>query len=525
MIDAIFICMGKLVGALDVGTTGTRCQLFTLDGKEVARSYKEWNSHYPQPGWVEQDADGWWEAVHATIVEATQNVLPEDIIAVAITNQRETIVPVDIKGNPLHKAIVWQDRRTSEVECPFIEEKLGADKIYKITGLTIDPYFSGSKILWIKNNKPEIYEKTYKFLLVHDFIAAKLTGKYVTDHSNASRTMLFDINSRMWSDEIANALEIDLKKMPTVMESGKEISTVLPEIAKKLGFSPSTKVICGAGDQQCAALGVGVVKPGTIKCTTGTGSFILGYAEKPTFDPQKRVLCSCHAVPGAWVQEASIFTSGATLRWARDTIGAAQKIESVIEKMKGNSIDPYDLITEIAEQSPVGSNGIITVPHFIGAGAPHWNPDARGVIFGIELGTKLGDLYRSVLEGVAFEVKKNLEIFQSLGISPSELRLTGGGSRSSLWNQIMADVLNITCVRGELEESTAVGAAILAAYGAGAFTDISKAAQKMSHFPHKWNPQPENTQKYEKLFSLSKKIYAALNEAGLYTGLKKFHAQ
>ena len=512
--------MTKYVASLDIGTTGTRCLIFTTEGKEIAHDYKEWESFYPSPVMVEQNAEGWWQAVRKTIFNAIRraNINNEDILSVAITNQRETIVPVDKEGNSLANAIVWQDRRTSK-ECSWIKEHIGEDKIYSTTGLTIDPYFSGSKIMWFKNQKPEIYNKTHKFVLVHDYIAHKLTGKFVTDHSNASRTMLFDINTCKWSDSIANEMGIDLDKMPDAIESGKEIGSIY---SSETGFSTKTKVISGAGDQQCAALGVGVVKPGRMKCTTGTGSFILAYLDKPTFDPKKRVLCSCAAVPGTWVQEASIFTSGAALRWFRDNVGSAESIQAFIHQCKGQNVDPYDLMTEQAALSPVGANGLLMIPHLIGAGAPHWNPEARGVMFGLALGHKTGDIYRAVMEGVAMEVKKNVNVFADLGLKPKDLRITGGGSRSDLWNQIMADVLGLKCGRGDLEESTAVGAAILATYGVGEYKDIARAADEMANITNIWEPTSENTMKYNKLFSISEKLYECINHSGLYSELSEF---
>ncbi len=509
--------LNKYVAALDVGTTGTRTIIFDLNGIEIARDYKEWESIFPSPVMVEQKATVWWNAVHETIVNAIKKakIDKEEIISVAITNQRETIVPVDVQGNPLHNAIVWQDRRTTQ-ECDWIKEKIGADEVYKTTGLTIDPYFSGSKILWIKNHHPNIYANTHKFLLVHDFILHKLTGKFYTDYSNASRTMLFDINKLKWSDSFASELGLDLDKMPEAIEPGKEVGNIQ---SSEPGFSTKTTVISGAGDQQCAALGVGVVKPGRMKCTTGTGSFILGYLDQPKFDPEKRVLCSCAAVPGKWVQEASIFTSGAALRWFRDNVGAAESIQAYIESMKGHPIDPYDLITEEAAKSPVGANGLLFIPHLTGAGAPYWNPAARGIMFGIALGHKTHDMYRAVMEGVAFEVKKNIKIFASLGLNPADLRITGGGSRSDLWNQIMADVLGMQCGRGDLEESTAVGASILAAYGAGEYSDLAKAADEMANITNIWNPNPQNTTKYDKLFGINEEIYNALQSNQIYQKL------
>ncbi|MHA2000792.1 MAG: xylulokinase [Promethearchaeota archaeon] len=507
--------MSKYVAALDIGTTGTRCLIFDLNGKEISRDYKEWVSFYPTPVMVEQNAEKWWEAVRTTIFNAIRKaqINSEEIISVAITNQRETIVPVDKEGHSLANAIVWQDRRTTK-QCQWIKDNIGEDKIYKTTGLTVDPYFSGSKILWFKENKPEIYNKAYKFLLVHDYILCKLTGKFITDYSNASRTMLFDINKLKWSEEIANAMGIDLTKMPEARPSGQFVSNI---ISTDTGFSTKTKVITGAGDQQCAALGVGVVKPGRMKCTTGTGSFILAYLDKPTFDPQRRVLCSCSAVPGKWIQEASIFTTGAALRWFRDNVGLADSILAFIEERKGHDIDPYDIISKDAASSPIGANGLIFIPHLVGAGAPYWNPEARGVLFGLALGHSTPDLYRAVMEGVAMEVKKNVDVFSSLGLKPADLRITGGGSRSSIWNQIMADILGIPCGRGDLEESTAVGAAILASYGAGEFEDLSEAADKMANITNIWNPNLENSDYYSNLYKISKELYAAINSAGIYS--------
>ncbi len=497
------------IGALDLGTTGCRTYIFDLGGTIIAWDYEEWKSFYPKPSYVEQDANLWWESIKKTIDSAIKKsgVDIREIVSLSVTNQRETIVPVDIDGNPLHNALVWQDRRTTE-QVEFIEKKVGEDKIYNTTGLTIDPYFSATKILWFKDNKPEIYQKTHKFLLVSDFIINKLTGRFVSDFSNLSRTMLFDINNLRYSEEIASALEIDLDKMPEPIESGVDISEIKTD---DTAFDKKTLVITGAGDQQSAALGVGVTKEGELKCTTGTGSFILGYLKEPHLDPEKRVLCSCHAIPGVWVQEASIFTTGAVLRWFRDEIGHIE-----CQKGEEEGIDPYDVMTGLAAESSLGANGLLLIPHMVGAGAPHWNPHAKGLLFGLSLGHKRKDVYRAILEGVAFEVKKNIEVFKNVGMEPKELNLTGGGSRSALWNQIMADVLGVTCVRNEIEEATSLGAAILAASGAGLFSDISEAADKLCKVEHKYVPNEENTKYYNKIYHLSYDIYTSLEKNNLF---------
>lgn len=503
------------VAALDLGTTGCRTFIFDLAGAIIASDYQEWGSFYPSPAFVEQDANTWWESIKKTMETAItkSGVDKSEIISLSVTNQRETIVPIDIDGNPLHNALVWQDRRTTD-QVEFIKNKIGADKIYETTGLTIDPYFSATKILWFKDKKPEIYQKTHKFLLVSDFILYKLTGQFCTDFSNASRTMLFDIKNLRYSDKIASELELDLDKMPEAIESGVDIGEITSD---ETAFDKKTLVITGAGDQQSAALGVGVIAPGDIKCTTGTGSFILAYLGEPKFDPKKRVLCSCHAIPGAWVQEASIFTSGAALRWFRDQIGTK---ECSIAEAEGK--DPYDVMIEEAKTSPIGSNGLLLIPHLVGAGAPHWNPYARGILFGLSLGHQRKDLYRAVLEGVAYEVRKNIEIFKELGVDTKELKLTGGGSRSDLWNQIYADVLGITCVRNVIEEATSLGAAILAAVGAGCFTDISKAAENLCKVDKKWLPNSETQPIYDKYYHFSSGLYNLLKDNNTYKKFNEF---
>lgn len=497
------------VSALDLGTTGCRTYVFDLAGTVISWDYNEWQSFYPKPSWVEQDANAWWNSIKSTINSALEKsgIDIAEIVSVSVTNQRETIVPVDKEGNPLHNAIVWQDRRTTN-QVEYIKKKVGEDKIYNTTGLTIDPYFSATKILWFKENKPEIYRKTHKFLLVSDFIINKLTGKFITDFSNASRTMLFDINNLRYSEDIASELQIDLDKMPDPVESGVDIGEITTD---DTAFDKKTLVVTGAGDQQAAALGVGVIGPGDIKCTTGTGSFILAYLSEPKFDPDKRVLCSCHAIPGSWVQEASVFTTGAVLRWFRDEVGHLEK-----QKAEEEGLDPYDLMTKIAKDSTPGANGLLLIPHLVGAGAPHWNPHGKGVLFGLSLGHQRKDLYRSILEGVAFEVKKNIEVFKQIGIEPEELKLTGGGSRSNLWNQIMADVLNVSCVRNVIEEATSLGAAILAASGAGVFPDISEAAENLCKIDQRYVPKERNNKIYEKLYSFSYDVYNALKEKNLY---------
>ncbi|MEM3562293.1 MAG: xylulokinase [Candidatus Jordarchaeaceae archaeon] len=508
----------RLIAAVDVGTIGCRTIIFDENGVEISRDYEEYPSIFPRPAWVEQNALDWWRAVCTTSKRAIEKagIAPEDIVGISVTNQRETTVPVDEDGNPLRNAIVWQDRRTVK-QCDEIKRIVGVDEVYRISGLTVDPYFSAPKILWIKENEPKIFNSTYKFMLVHDFIEMKLSNRFVTDWSNASRTLLFDVEKFRWSDKICDALEIPPEKLNESHASGEKIGEVTAKAARETGFAEGTPVITGGGDQQCGALGVGVIKPGRIKATMGTGTFLLAYTEKPKRDPKKRVLFSCHADPGKWVVEASMFTTGSVYRWFRDQLGHPEKnVAEILGK------DPYDILCSVAEQAPPGSGGIILLPHFVGAGAPYWDPDARGVIVGLALGHTRAHLIRAIMEGACFEVRKNIEVMKELGLEFEEVRITGGATRSPLWNQIQADIYNIPVARGKVEEATSLGAAILAGVGVGIYRSVSDAAESMVQIGERKEPSEKNREIYDKLYKVHKDVYMALKDKNIYARLSEF---
>ncbi|HUT81799.1 MAG TPA: xylulokinase [Candidatus Bathyarchaeia archaeon] len=503
--------------SIDMGTTGGRAILFNQNGEIISSSYEEYPCLYPSPAFVEQNANDWWNVTKNTVRQAlkTSKIDSSQIAGISCTNQRETTVPVTDEGEPLSNALVWQDRRTIK-ECNEIREKLGKDKIYQLTGLTIDPYFSAPKILWIKKNWPKAYDTAHKFMLVHDFIQMKLTDEFVTDFSNASRTMLFDINTFNWSDEILNTLEIPKEKLPKPLPSGSKIAGLSKQAANELSLHEGIPVIAGGGDQQCAAIGVGVTKNGRVKATTGTGTFLLAFLEKNQRDPEKRVLCSCHAIPGKYVFEASIFTTGSILRWFRDNFSYAEKSVASC-----THLDPYDLLGMQAETIPPGSEGVMVLPHFVGAGAPYWNPNAKGAIFGLSLGHTRNHIIRAIMEATCYEIRNNLQVFKELGVSIKELRITGGASRNSFWNQIEADICNLPVIKGKVEEATALGAAILAGVGSGLYKNIEDAAKQMVIIDEQRNPIKNNSLIYDNYFEIYKQLYPALNDKGLYDALAK----
>lgn len=429
---------------IDAGTTGIRAGVYSLEGELIAQSYTEFPSHYPHPGWVEQDAEDWWKSVVKACNSAVKIANAEDdIFAISVTNQRETIVPISKTGTPLTRAIVWQDRRTVD-EVRRIKSIMG-EEVFKITGLKPDPYFSLPKILWLMKNHPYLVEKTWKFMLVHDYIIYKMTGNVVTDYSNASRTMLMDLSKRKWSDKIAETFGVDLEKLPEIRSSG-EIAGELRSREIEIRSRPIVAV--GGGDQQCSALGQGVVEDGKIKSTTGTGTFMIAPVDKMRGGD---IIYSAHVVPKI-VAEVSIFTTGSLLEWVKRNFFQNES---------------YEVLNEEAKNSGVGARGLMIFPFFSGAGCPHWIPEAKGAIYGLTLGHSRGDIARAVMESVAFEVKTNIDLMESLGIRIRELRLDGGAARSALWNQIFADVTKKTCLVSSDVEATSRGAAMLACLSIG----------------------------------------------------------
>ncbi len=508
--------MGKeLIVVIDAGTTGLRTIIFDLNGNEIGRDYKEYPSFFPKPAWVEQNANDWWTAVCTT----AKNVLhktksdPSKIIGISVTNQRETIVPVEETGKPLRNALVWQDRRTIP-QCKQIEERLGCDEIFNLTGVTIDPYFSASKILYIKEHEPKIFSQTHKFLLVHDFIEMKLSGRIITDWSNAARTMLFDIEKHEWSNKICDELEIPIEKLPETFPSGHVIGELTKHAAEETGFLKGTPIISGVGDQQAGAMGLGVVKSGRLSCTTGTGTFLIAFLEKPLRDPKRRLLCSCHGVPEAWVMEASMFTTGSIYRWFRDEMSHLEK-----EKAKQLGVDTYNLLNEQAAKVPAGANGIVIIPHFAGAGAPHWNPYARGIIAGLALGQSRNDFIKAIMESICFEIKKNIEVMRELNIPTKEVRITGGMTRAEIFNRVQADVYGIPVLPSATEEATALGTAMVILKATKIYKSYEEIAEKIVKITKTITPTPQNHEKYNKIFKLSQKIYELLEKNNIYQEL------
>jgi glycerol kinase len=474
--------MKKYILTLDQGTTSSRAILFNNNGKIASLAQKEFKQFYPKPGWVEHDPMEIWSSQASVITEAVlkENLKADEIAAIGITNQRETTVVWDREtGVPVYNAIVWQDRRTSE-QCDLLKQK-GLDKVIRgKTGLVLDAYFSATKIQWILKNVPGIKEKATQgklaFGTVDSWLIWNLTegALHITDVTNASRTMLFDINTLEWDEELLEIFEIPKSILPEVKSS----SEVYGETSGQL---LGTKVpIAGiAGDQQAALFGHICVKPGMVKNTYGTGCFMLmNIGDKPVLSKNNLITTIAWKV-GNNVQyafEGSIFIAGAVVQWLRDElkiISTAAEIES--------------LASEVSD-----SGGVYMVPAFAGLGAPYWNQYARGTIFGITRGTNRSHFARAALESIAFQTMEVLKAMESdSGIEIKELRVDGGATQNNLLLQFQADILKASVVRPEVTEVTAIGAAYLAGLAVGFWGSIDQ-IQNQWQINRRFEPDTEN---------------------------------
>ena len=449
-----------MILAIDQGTTGTTCIVFDEQAEPIGRAYREFTQHFPKPGWVEHDASEIWEVTHAVAGEALADaeVRPGELMAVGITNQRETVCVWDpATGEPLHRAIVWQDRRTAE-RCEELRAAGHEQLVRERTGLVLDPYFSGTKIEWLLNNVEGLRERAREgravFGTVDAWLAFKLTGEHVTDPSNVSRTMLYDIAAKRWDPDLLELLGVPERALPRVGTSAGMLGQTRPEAL----HGHVVPVAGVAGDQQAALFGQACVDPGMGKNTYGTGSFALLNTGFTAPAPAPGLLSTiAWGIGGStsYALEASIFVTGAAVQWLRDGLG-------VIERASD---------TEALAASLEGNDGVYFVPALTGLGSPHWDPYARGTIVGLTRGSGRAHLARATLEAIAYQTVDALRAMAPAAAQPlSELRADGGATTNRWLMQFQADVLGVPVVVPEVAETTALGAAYLAGVGVGAWT-------------------------------------------------------
>ncbi|HWP52532.1 MAG TPA: xylulokinase [Pyrinomonadaceae bacterium] len=485
---------------LDVGTGGSRAVVIDMTGSVVAAATVEHQPFTsPHPGWAEQDPRDWWRASEAAIRAVLNEVEPQSIKAIGLSGQMHGSVLLDARDESLRPALIWCDQRTAD-QCRAITEKVGAQSLIELTCNPALTGFTLPKMLWVREHEPEVWQQTRTVLLPKDYVRLRLSGDKATDVADASGTLLLDVSARKWSREMLAATEIDEKLLPAVYESPEITGTVATTGNQGTGLPKGTPIVAGGGDQAAGAVGMGIVRAGTVSATIGTSGVVFAASDKPSLDPKGRVHTFCHAVPNLWHVMGVTQGAGLSLRWFRDQFGAGDD----------DGRDPYERLTEEAAQVPAGAEGLLWTPYLMGERTPHLDPNARAALVGLTASHTRAHVVRALLEGVAFSLRDTLEIFREMKVPVNEIRLGGGGARSKLWRQIQADVYGREVATVRAEEGAAYGAAILAGVGAGAWPTVDAACEAVVSVADRVKHDADSARLLEKQYARFRMIYPAL---------------
>jgi xylulokinase len=503
--------------AHDLGTSGNKATLYSLDGVLHASSFHEYETSYPKNGWVEQDPEDWWKAICLSTrsLMETAGISKTDVLCISFSGQMMGCLPVDKHGNPLRKAIIWADLRSVK-QAAFIEEAIGMKNLYQITGHRISPAYSAAKMLWVRDNQPEIFSNLYKMLQAKDYVIHRLTGQFVTDYSDASGTNLFSLEEKDWSNQILEAIGLQRGILPELHPSTDIIGKVSEKAASQVGLLAGTPVVIGGGDGSCAATGAGVVEKGSAYNVIGSSSWIALATEAPVYDCKMRTFNWVHLDPSLFSPCGTMQSAGYSYSWLVNNLCGLE-----VNQAKAENINPYHIVNRLIEASEPGANNLLFLPYLLGERSPRWNPDARGAFLGLKITTTKEEVFRSVLEGVAFNLKIILDVFDNL-MPLDEVIVIGGGARSRVWLQILADIWQKSVlVPRFLEEATSMGAAICGGVGIGAFGDF-KVAKKFNEVVEEIKPRQEYREVYERLFTIFDQTYEAL--LPVYANLAKLES-
>jgi xylulokinase len=453
-----------LLLGVDVGTSGLKAVLLDESGSTVDEATIPYDVRSPQPGWTEQDPDTWWSALREALATLwARGRAAEDIAAVGLTGQMHSLVVLDAAGTVLCPAILWSDNRTG-AECAEITAAIGREALLERTGNLALAGFTAPKILWVRRHWPEAYAKAAHLLLPKDFIRYRLSGAFASDMSDASGMLLLDVRARRWADDIIRELRIDPALLPETVEGDAVTGAVGAEAAAWLGLREGTPVVGGGGDNAAAAVGLGAVDPGVLTLSIGTSGVIFAPLDRYPDVVDGKLHVFCHALPDRWHLMSVTLAAGGSLHWLREAM-------SPLLPASGDAA--YDWLMERADAAPAGSGGVVFLPYLSGERTPHADPAARGVWYGLHLGTGFDSLVRSVLEGVAFSQRQGLDLMREAGASASVARGAGGGLSSPVWRQILADALGVGLQLAGPGMGAARGAAVLGGLGVGVFKDPS----------------------------------------------------
>ncbi|MDO4273518.1 MAG: xylulokinase [Eubacteriales bacterium] len=495
--------MSRYLLAHDIGTSGNKASLFSVEGELVKSTVAPYETNYQSGGIAEQEPRDWWNAVCCSTREIMSGIAPEDVAAVSFSGQMQCCLVVDKQGQVLRPAMIWADQR-AEPQAKKLREAFDERYAYELLGHRLSPSYSIEKLMWIKDNEPEIFRNTYKMLQVKDYIIYRMTGKFVTDYSDASGTNALDLENLCWSQEILDAAQIDIDKLPELHNSTDVIGTLTEEAAAALGLTTMTKVVCGGGDGPCSALGAGCIEKDQMFLTFGTSAWIGGTTDKKFLDEDQVFFCFAHVIPGRYMPCGTMQSAGSAYSYARNTF-----CQEEIRKAQEEGKSSWELINEMVENSPAGAKGLLFLPYLTGERAPRWNPDASGSFQGIRMYHQREDYIRAVVEGVAMNLELILNAYRKY-LDIDSMILTGGGAKGDIVAQILSDVMSAELVRPDhVEEATSIAAAVIAGVGCGIYEDFT-AIKSFLKFGNPVVPDKSNEEVYSKAKKLFDDVYEAL---------------
>ncbi len=485
--------MGTYLLGIDIGTSACKVAIFEKSGTVLAQSNQPYQLYYPNPGWVEQDADEWWHAICDGIkdVLAKSGIAPADIAGIGIGGQSWSAIPVDKDGNALARTPIWMDTRARDI-CDRVKADVGFERIFSVAGNDFLPSYTTPKMLWFKEQAPDIYKKTYKFMQSNSYIALKLTGVMSMDLSQGYGVHFFKMDDCTVDADLAKELGLSADQIPELYECHDIVGKVTAQAAALTGLAEGTPVVAGGLDAACGTLGAGVYLPGQTQEQGGQAGGMSICVDHALAHP--KLILSPHVVPGMWLLQGGTVGGGGTLRWFKQEFGADSS---------------FDELTALAEPIATGSDGVIFLPYMAGERSPIWNPDAKGVYYGLGFDKTKGHMVRATLEGVAYSLEHNLRVAAEAGAEVEELIAMGGASNSRLWTQIKADVTGKTIKVPTSDTATTLGAAILAGVGVGVYAGFEEAIDETIVITRVQEPDPAAHEQYQKYMQM----YLDLSEA------------
>lgn len=494
---------------IDIGTSGTKTLAMHEDGRILGSATVEYPLSNPKPGWSEQDPADWWAASAKSVKQVLKSakLKAADVSGIGLSGQMHGSVFLDKKGDVIRPALLWNDQRTV-AECEEIESRAGGRRrLIKMVANPALTGFTAPKILWLRNNEPRHYDKTVQVLLPKDYVRFRMTGDFATEVSDASGTLLLDVVKRKWSGPLLSKLEIDSDLLPQMHESEDVTGVLTEDAAAAMGLKAGTPVVGGGGDQAASAIGNGIVRKGIVSATMGTSGVVFAHSDEVQVDPEGRLHTFCHAVRGKWHVMGCVLSAGGSLQWFRN-----QLCESEQAAAKKQKVDPYELITAAAADTPAGAEGLFFLPYLTGERTPHADPHARASWIGLSLRHGKGHMARAVMEGATYAMRDSLEIAKQMDIPVKEVRLSGGGARSEFWRQMQADIYGQTVVTINAEEGPAYGVALLAAAGTGAYKDVVEACNATISVVTKTKPRAAAKKTYNAAYPVYQQLYRSLKD-------------